>query len=166
MCKTRKQRRVNGLCDPCNTLTDAEGTKKKLGIPVMTAASQANLKLVKEYNRLIRKGVMQVEIAEMWGWPADKLRNMLTRMHGRHGVKVESARELFRRKAEQGTLPQERKGGAKPNLEHGGGKMGRRDCIPRCELCAAVYKATRAAISQRYRAKKQAQQQQQQQKPS
>lgn len=143
LCTTRKQRYVNGLCVRCNSLTEAEGTKKKLGIPLHLPVVLRSFERIKEYNRLVHAKKRQKEIAELMGMTLPALRCLVGRAR-KNGAKVASARVTYYEAVRQRSAARAQ--------EHGVGKWGVWGC--KCTLCLACRAETKLEPNRRYKERK------------
>lgn len=144
LCKARKSRRANGLCDACNTLTDVEGTKKKLGVPTQTPTRQRWEQQAAEYNKLVLEGFTQKQIAEKWNIEVQSLRALVFRVKSRGGIAIVNLGNG------RGNIRET----LSPSIEirsgrngHGGGRWGVRGC--KCTPCKEVSAASRKVQAQK-----------------
>lgn len=142
VCQTRKARFTNLTCEPCRALVDAEGSHKKYGIVTETKVQQQWKEYAAAYNKLIRKRFTQAQIADMWGWPLQRLRSATHRWKKQGGLKVMPG--WVSRAPEGVTLEATNK--VRPYVinDHGTGRWGVRGC--KCDPCRATRAATRADL--------------------
>lgn len=146
LCKIRKQRMANGLCDPCNALVKAEDSYKQLGIPKEPAWKTKLREKANRYNRLALKGMNQDQIAEIMGIRKTILRQMVYRAKTKLNMEMVN---LVNRRAALGAPPAKTREIRERNNEHGGGRWGKTNC--KCGPCAAVRRETKNEYAQAYR---------------
>lgn len=102
VCRIRKRRRGRiPACNPCWTLTGAEGTRAKYGLPKENLTQDAIVQRVKMFNSMVRKGKTREQVCEAMGLDVRSLSPWMTRMR-KAGHRLEpypasihlSAREL------------------------------------------------------------------------
>ena len=146
VCKINKQRWANGCCDRCHALVEAEKSHKRLGVPTESDKIRQLRADAKEYNKLVRAGMMQKEISEKWGWPQAKVASMVYRAKTSLGIpmmNVVTGRLSGIAKYKSGTDSRLRRN------EHGGGKCGIRGC--KCAPCVERRRLTRKLYGEDYK---------------
>ncbi len=88
VCKTRQARFINGTCQACNALVNVEGTHEQLGVAAESPTRQRWRQQALEYNRLARKGLLQKDIAALWGMKPRALASLVARMKTEGGLKI------------------------------------------------------------------------------
>lgn len=146
VCKTNKQRWANGCCDKCHALVEAEKSHQQLGVPKEREAITRLRENAKIYNRLIRQGKTQKEIAEQWGWTQSQVASMVYR--------AKTVLEMPMMNATTGKLASINKYALNKDSrfrrnEHGGGKCGIRNC--KCDLCVERRRLTRQQYGEDYK---------------
>ena len=137
VCKVRQARRALGpTCDPCCNRVTAENTYKKMGLKKLHEKERygERVALIKAYNALVRKGLLQTQIAELWGVHPRTLSSKVSKWSAATGKKALVTRNPGRRKD-----PTEPKAVGRPRNEHGGGKGGVTGC--ECEPCQTTRRA-------------------------
>lgn len=150
VCKINKRRWANGCCDKCNALVEAEKSHEQLGVPKEPKAVTQLRENAKIYNRLIRKGKTQKEIAEQWGWTQSQVASMVYRAKIVLGMPMMNATTGKLSGINKYTLKKDTR--LRRN-EHGGGKCGIRSC--KCDLCVERRRLTRQQYAQEYKPRRQ-----------
>jgi hypothetical protein len=136
-CKTRKARYAKGpTCEPCHRLTEAEGTAKKLGLE--SKRHRMWRERITNYNKLVRRGHKQIEIAKMWKMHPSTLSSRMRVTAKILKMKLEPTRHLVSQNPDE--VP--------TRNEHGQG-WGRKHC--RCELCVVARRGKRREANRRWR---------------
>ncbi len=148
VCKWRKARFVNGTCEPCGALVDAEGTHDTFGVAKLSPTQQQWHERAAEYNKLIKKRWSQKRIAELWGIPVGKLRSQVYRWKTRGGIKVVPG---WGNRITVADFPKATSVTTPRVNEHGGGKWGVSHC--ECEPCMKRRRYSRMLTNRDYRAR-------------
>jgi hypothetical protein len=147
VCNRRKARRIQKTCDPCHALIEAEGTHEQHGLSKGSLTRQRWREQSAEYNKLIREGWSQRQVAQHFGVNCAQLRCMVYRWKIKAGIKVVPGwgnERLTRATAAPSTALVQKK-----SNEHGGGRWGVTGC--NCDLCLATRRQSRRLANARYR---------------
>jgi len=144
VCNRNHQRYINGTCERCRTLVEAEGTHEQLGVPKYTKMRQRQIDMAAEYNKLIAKRMTQKQIAELWKMTDRQVSSHAYRWR-RAGIKVAYA---WGNQIELGDKPKMATKTMRKIAEHGVG-WGVTHCT--CEPCKVSCRAMRAASNVLYR---------------
>jgi hypothetical protein len=144
VCGKRRRRFVNGCCERCNALVQAEGTYDQLGVSKLTASQQRQRKMAAEYNRLIGLRMSQKQIAQLWGMTDRQVSSHAYRWR-KSGLKVTHG---WGNQIEMGDKPKVVAKTQRKVAQHGVG-WGVTGCT--CELCKVSSRTLRAQSNVRYR---------------
>jgi hypothetical protein len=144
VCNKRRRRHVNGCCEPCSALIEAEGTHELYGIPQDKPQRRRQRELAAEYNRLIALKMTQKEIAALWGMTDRQVSNRAYRWR-RAGISVSLAWGNQIAVADKPKVAS----AVKPKISQHGVGWGVSGCT--CEPCVTSRRALRAQANRRYR---------------
>lgn len=159
VCKERKARYVNGCCNRCDALVQAEGTHDKYGVPKETKSRTKQRAMAAEYNELIKQRLSQKQIAELWGITHRQVSAHAYRWR-RSGLTV--AHALGSQVSIEGSKPKLASKTVHKVAEHGVG-WGVTNCT--CEPCKASRRVLRAQANRLYRMRRNARRKAERERP-